>query len=200
MDALSHAIESYVATLASDFTRPLSVAATNMVFKYLRRAYSNGKDREARKKIAYAQCLAGIAFTNAVLGLIHSMSHKIGAQFNIPHGCANAILFPYVIQYNRLAAEDGYAKLASHIGIREECPRRATEELVTEIKKLNKDLSIPQTIRGFGVEEKVFMERLDETSKNAFDDPPTGTNPRVSSVEDIRRIYLCAFEGEEVTF
>lgn len=199
LDALTHAIEAYVSTINDHFTNPLAIEAIQMIFDYLPRAYANGQDKEARTKMHYAQCLAGMAFTNAFLGIVHSMAHKIGAQFDIPHGEANAILLPYVIEYNAKTAADRYAKIARAIGIAEQDDQQALKKLVAAIKDLNHRLGVPLTLAEAGVPEEKFFATLPETSKNALEDPCTGCNPRTPTAEDIQQIYTCAYRGTLVT-
>lgn len=199
MDALTHAIEAYVSTANSIFTDPLALEAIRTICTDLPKAYDNGEDKEARAKMHYAQCLAGMAFTNALLGIVHSMAHKIGAQFHIPHGEANAILLPYVIQYNAKNSLQRYADIAKAIGITESDPVKAVEKLVEFIKDLNRRVGISVTLSETGIDEDKFLAAVDETSLNALTDPCTGTNPRQPVAEEIKQIYLAAYFGKNVT-
>lgn len=195
VDALTHAIEAYVSTNSSHFTNPLALEAIKMVFEYLPKAYQNGQDMVARGKMHYAQCLAGIAFTNAFLGIVHSMAHKIGAQFEIPHGEANGILLPYVIAYNAETASKEYGEIARYIGIAETDDKIATEKLINAIRQLNSQVGIPATLQGVNINGEEFFAKLAETAKNALEDPCTGCNPRTPTVEDIKQIYEKAFNS-----
>lgn len=195
LDALSHAIEAYVSTYSSHFTDPLALEAAKLAFAYLPKAYRNGQDMEARGKMHYAQCLAGIACANALLGIAHSMSAKIGAQFAIPHGEATTILLPHVIAYNAVAAGEAYGEIARHIGIHEADNAKATEKLIAAIRELNSQVGVPASLQSAGVDEKEFFAKLTENAENALQDPCTGTNPRIPSVEDIEIIYKTAFKS-----
>lgn len=198
MDALTHAIEAYVSTANDEFTNPLALEAIRLTSTYLAKAYANGQDKEARAKMHYAQCLAGMAFTNALLGIVHSMAHKIGAQFEIPHGEANAILLPYVIEYNAKEALDRYVDIARAVGILETDKIKAVALLVDSLKEMNKRLGIAISLREANIPEDKFFAVIDETAENALNDPCTGSNPRTPSQEDIRTIYACAFTGQHV--
>ncbi|MDU4959231.1 MAG: iron-containing alcohol dehydrogenase [Sporomusaceae bacterium] len=195
VDALTHAIEAYVSTNSSHFTNPLALEAIKLVFEYLPKAYANGRDMEARGKMHYAQCLAGIAFTNAFLGIVHSMAHKIGAQFSIPHGEANAILLPHVIAYNAKTASKTYGEIARYIGIGDPDDAKATERLIAAVKQLNSQVGIPASLQEAGINEAEFLTKLAETAANALEDPCTGCNPRTPDVSDIEAIYKAAFKG-----
>lgn len=163
MDALTHAIEAYVSTLNSPFTDPLALKAINMVFDYLLDSY-NG-DMDAREQMHYAQCLAGMAFSNALLGIVHSMAHKTGAAFStghIPHGCANSIYLPYVIQYNAKSDTSRYADIARSIGLSGGDEKELVEKLCNKIDEFNAKLSIPRTLKEFGIDEEEFNEKIEK--------------------------------------
>lgn len=200
MDALTHAIEAYVSTLNSPFTDPLAIKAIQMVNEHLINSY-NG-DMEAREQMHYAQCLAGQAFSNALLGIVHSMAHKTGAVFStghITHGCANAMYLPYVIKYNAKNAESRYADIARSIGINgtdAEC----VKALCDKIDDFNKKLSIPKTLKEFGIIEDEFKEKIAEISKNAVADACTSSNPREITPETMEKLFTCIYYGTEVDF
>ena len=201
MDALTHAIEAYVSTLNSPFTNPLALKAIQMVFEYLPASY-NG-DKNAREQMHYAQCLAGMAFTNALLGIVHSMAHKTGAVFSaghIPHGCANAMYLPYVIKYNTKNAEARYADIASSIGLEGNSDAELVEALCNKIDEYNRILNIPKTIKELGINEKEFLEKLPEIAKNAVADACTGSNPRPINPEEMEKLLKCCYYGTEVDF
>ena len=147
-----------------------------------------------------AQCLAGMAFSNALLGIVHSMAHKVGAVFHIPHGCANAIFLPYVIKYNRKACEDRYANIARHIGLKGESERELTDALIDLINKFNKELNIPSSMKEYGIEEDDFKANLKFIAHNAVLDPCTGSNPREIDDETMEKLYTCAYYGSDVDF
>lgn len=198
MDALTHAIEAYTASLRSNFTDPLALKAIEMVNMHLVNSYKG--DMEARGEMHEAQCLAGMAFSNALLGIVHSMAHKVGAVFHIPHGCANAIFLPYVIKYNRKACEDRYANIARHIGLKGECERELTDALIDLINKFNKELNIPSSMKEYGIEEDDFKANLKFIAHNAVLDPCTGSNPREVDDETMEKLYTCAYYGSDVDF
>ncbi len=200
MDALTHAIEAYVSTLNGPFTDPLALKAIHMVFDYLPASFEG--DMAAREQMHYAQCLAGMAFSNALLGIVHSMAHKTGAAFStghIPHGCANAIYLPYVIQYNKKTAADRYAQIARSIGITgsdEEC----VAALCAKIDEYNAKLNIPKTLQEFGIEEAEFLEKVDQIAELAVGDACTGSNPRPITPEEMSKLLKCTYYGTPVTF
>lgn len=198
MDALTHAIEAYTASLRSNFTDPLALKAIEMVNMHLVNSYKG--DMEARGEMHEAQCLAGMAFSNALLGIVHSMAHKVGAVFHIPHGCANAIFLPYVIKYNRKACEDRYAQIARHIGLKGESERELTDALIDLINKFNKELNIPSSMKEYGIDENDFKANLKFIAHNAVLDPCTGSNPREIDDETMEKLYTCAYYGSDVDF
>ena len=211
MDVLTHAIEAYVSTLASDFTDGLSIKAIELVFENLERSYKNGQnDPLAREKMHNASAIAGMAFTNAFLGLNHSMAHKIGGEYNVPHGRANAILLPYVIEYNaskptkfvafpkyeEYVATEKYAKIAKYLGLKCNTFEEGVKNLISSIKKLNKALNIPASFKEYGINEEVFLKNLAALSDRAFEDQCTTANPRLPLVKEIMDIYKKAYYGE----
>lgn len=200
MDALTHAIEAYVSTLHSPFTDPLAIKAIQMVNSDLVPSYN--EDMNAREQMHYAQCLAGQAFSNALLGIVHSMAHKTGAAFStghIPHGCANAIYLPYVIKYNAKNCADRYAEIARSIGIHG-TDRECVIGLCNRIDELNKSMDIPKTLKDFGIIEEEFKEKIAEISANAVADACTGSNPREITPEVMEKLFTCIYYGTEVDF
>ena len=211
LDVLTHAIEAYVSVLASDYTDGLALHAIRLVFKYLKRAYDNGNDREAREKMHNASCIAGMAFTNAFLGINHSLAHKLGSAYHIPHGRANAILLPYVIAYNaqkpkkfatwpkyeKFVADKRYAEIAEMLGL----PCRTTEEgvqsLIKAIVDLERSMNMVKSIKDCGVDEKDFMDNLDDLADEAHSDQCTPANPRYPLVSELKELYIKAYYGEE---
>lgn len=201
MDALTHAFEAYVSILNSPFTDPLALKAIEMVFEYLPKSYKG--DTSAREQMHYAQCLAGMAFSNALLGIVHSMAHKTGAAFStghIPHGCANAIYLPYVIKFNAKNAEKRYADIARYIGLEGTSDKDLVDKLCAKIDKYNADLEIPKTLKEFGIDEKEFLEKVDMIAENAVGDACTGSNPRSITNEEMSKLFKCIYYGEEVNF
>ncbi len=203
MDALTHAIEAYVSTLNSPFTDPLALKAIEMVFTYLPDSY-NG-DMTAREQMHYAQCLAGMAFSNALLGIVHSMAHKTGAAFStghIPHGCANAIYLPYVIQYNAkdATAMKRYADIARAVGLTGATDAELVDALIAKIDAYNVKLNIPKTLKEFGVDEKEFNEKLPKIAELAVGDACTGSNPRAITPAEMEKLLSCTYYGKKVDF
>ncbi len=198
MDAITHAIEAYVATARSHVSDPLAMQAIVMVNEHLINSYKG--DKEARDEMHIAQCLAGMAFSNALLGIVHSMAHKTGAVFHIPHGCANAIYLPYVIQFNRKACESRFATIAKTLGLAGNTDAELTDSLVALIQDMNRKLNIPLTLKEYGVTEEDFNANLDFISKNAILDACTGSNPRPITVEEMKKVFECTYSGKKVDF
>lgn len=198
MDALTHAIEAYVATLHSPFTDPLALQAIEMIDEHLLKSYDGDKD--AREEMHYAQCLAGMAFSNALLGITHSMAHKTGAVFHIPHGCANAIYLPYVIDFNKKAALDRYAKIAKRLGLSGNTDDELVDSLTSLIKGLNKKMSIPCTLKEYGIDEEEFKAKVDLISERAIGDACTGSNPRQINKDEMKKLFECIYYGNKVEF
>ena len=212
LDVLTHAIEAYVSVLASDYTDALALHAIKLVMEYLPRAYQDGTDRVAREKMHNASCMAGMAFTNAFLGLNHSMAHKLGGEYHIPHGRANAILLPYVIAYNgspcptkftswpkydHFVADKRYADIARRLGLPASTTQEGVQSLIKAIRDLMEYCHEPMSIKAAGVPEEVFMAHVDELADKAFSDQCTTANPRLPLVSEIAEIYKKAYYGEE---
>lgn len=202
MDALTHAIEAYVSTANSPFTDPLAIKAIQMVFEYLEKSY-NG-DKEAREQMHYAQCLAGQAFSNALLGIVHSMAHKTGAVFStghIVHGYANAMYLPYVIQYNMKDAEalKRYGQIGKSIGL-EGSDQEITNKLIEKIRELNGKFDIKLNLRDFGIIEEEFKEKIATIAENAVADACTGSNPRSIDPATMEKLFNYVYEGKDIDF
>jgi len=211
MDVLTHAIEAYVSILASDFTDGLAIKAIQLVFEYLPRAYKNGSDALAREKMHNASCIAGMAFTNAFLGINHSLAHKLGGEFHIPHGRANAVLLPYVIEYNAqkptkfvsfpkyetFIADKKYAEIARALGLPASTTEEGVQSLIKAVKDLMKELNMPSTIAECKVDIKKFNSKVAELADKAFEDQCTTANPRLPLVSELEKIYLKAYNGNE---
>ena len=203
MDALTHALEAYVSTLNGPFTDPLALQAIEMVLEYLPASY-NG-NTHAREEMHYAQCLAGMAFSNALLGIVHSMAHKTGAAFStghIPHGCANAIYLPYVIRYNAkdTVAADRYAEIARRMGLEGRSRQALINSLCAKINEFNEKLNIPKTLKEFGINEDEFKEKVDRIAELAVGDACTGSNPREIDPANMAKLLTCTYYGTEVDF
>ena len=206
MDAMTHAIEAYVSTLNCDYTDPLALYAIKMINELLVKSY-NG-DMEARDRMHNAQCLAGMAFSNALLGIVHSMAHKTGAAFSgghIVHGAANAMYLPKVIKYNSKnpTAMKRYADIARFIGLTGDSDEALTDALIARIKELNKELNIASCIKDYEggiIDEKEFLDKLPEVAKLAVGDACTGSNPRESTPPVMEKLLKCCFYDTEVDF
>jgi len=198
MDALTHAIEAYVATLHSPFTDPLALQSIEMIYEFLIKSYEG--DNDAREQMHYSQCLAGMAFSNALLGITHSMAHKTGAVFHIPHGCANAIYLPYIIDFNKKTALDRYAKIAKRLGLSGATDDELVDSLTSSIKELNKKMSIPTTLKEYGIDEVEFNSKVDMIAERAIADACTGSNPRQLSKDEMKKLFESIYYGNKVDF
>ncbi|MEG1994542.1 MAG: iron-containing alcohol dehydrogenase, partial [Oscillospiraceae bacterium] len=177
---------------------PLAMQAITMIKENILNSY-NG-DGKARDNMHIAQCLAGMAFSNALLGIAHSLAHKTGAVFDVPHGCCNAILLPSVIQYNSKAVMDRYADVARIMGLQGNTDKQLVNALVDAIRELNAKLGIKQSYKENGVAEEIFKENADAIAANAVLDPCTGSNPRPIDNETMKKVLACAYYGEDVAF
>ena len=206
MDAMTHAIEAYVSTLNCEYTDPLALHAIEMINGYLIPSY-NG-DMEARDKMHDAQCLAGMAFSNALLGIVHSMAHKTGAAYSgghIVHGCANAMYLPKVIKFNSKEPEAAarYAKIAKFINLPGTTDVELTDALIARLLEMNKALDIPACIKDYEggiIDEKEFMDKLPKVAELAVGDACTGSNPRTITPEVMEQLLKCCYYDEEVNF
>ncbi|AIQ45777.1 butanol dehydrogenase [Paenibacillus sp. FSL R7-0273] len=198
MDAVTHSLEAYVAKPRTIFTDALAIEAAEALKDHLLASYQG--DMSSREKVHYAQAMAGMSFANAVLGNVHSLAHKSGPTFNIPHGLANAIYLPYVIQFNRKAIEERYAKLAARLKLKGDTTKELTDSLIEWVRELNREMGIPGTIKELGITETEFLIHVDVMAANAVKDPCTGTNPRETSVGQMKQLYEAAFYGRNVTF
>ena len=215
MDAMTHAIEAYVSTANCDFTDPLALHAIKMIQNDLVGSY-NG-DMAKRDAMHNAQCLAGMAFSNALLGIVHSMAHKTGAAFadygaHIIHGAANAMYLPKVIKYNSKdpVAAERYAKIAKFINLKGETTEELVDALIAELRSMNDQLNIPQGIKNYGpggvkadesiIDEKEFLEKLPEVAKNAIADACTGSNPRQPNQEEMEKLLKACYYDTEIDF
>ena len=212
LDVLTHATEAFVSTLANDYTDGLALQAVKMVFKYLERSYLNGaSDPEAREKMHNASTLAGMAFANAFLGMNHSMAHKIGGEFHVPHGRANAILLPYTVRYNgtkpqklstwpkynHYCADERYAELAAAIGLKFNTVAEGVEAYAKACGNLAKRVGIAMNFKSQGIDRKAWMEAADKLAYLAYEDQCSPANPRVPLVDDMKKIMIDAYDNEE---
>jgi acetaldehyde dehydrogenase/alcohol dehydrogenase len=212
IDALTHALEAYVSVFASEFTNGYALEAIRLLFKYLPSAYQNGaKDPKAREKVHYAATMAGMAFANAFLGVCHSMAHKLGSTFHVPHGLANALMISHVIRYNATDvpfkqaifpqykypnAKWRYARIADYLNLGGNTEEEKVEKLVDAIEELKRQLDIPMTIKEvLSDDDKAFYEGVEEMADQAFDDQCTGANPRYPLIRDLKELYTLAYRG-----
>ena len=211
IDALVHSIEAYVSCMATNFTNSNALEATKLVFKYLARSYNEGaNDPIAREKMHYAATIAGMAFANAFLGLCHSMAHKLGAMYSIPHGVANALLIRQIIKFNAVdkptkqaifpqykfpCAKTKYGQIADELGLGGKNDDEKVELLIKAVDDLMTEINLPKSIKDFGVKEDEFMANLDVLVERAFDDQCTGANPRYPLMTEIKQIFLDAYHG-----
>ena len=212
IDAVTHALEAYASVMATDYTDGLALQALKVIFKYLPRAYDNGlTDIEAREKMANAATMAGMAFANAFLGVCHSMAHKLGAFHHLPHGVANALMIEEVLRFNasEVPAKMGtfsqydhphtlerYANVATELGLGGKTNEEKLENLIKAVNDLKKRIGIKSSIREYGIDEKNFLDRLDDMVEQAFDDQCTGANPRYPLMSEIKQMYLNAYYGD----
>ena len=212
IDAVTHDLEAYASMMATDYTDGLALRSIKTIFEYLPTAYENGKDVVAREKMANAATMAGMAFANAFLGVCHSMAHKLGAFYHIPHGIANALMIDIVLRFNASKTPtkmgtfpqysyphtlERYAEVADYLGLGGNTSEEKLENLIKAIDELKEKIGIKKTIRDYGVDEQEFLNRLDDLSKQAFDDQCTGANPRYPLIEEIKEMFLEAYYGGE---
>ncbi len=210
MDVLTHAIEAYVSNMASDYTDGLAEKAAELVVKYLKTAYDEGTNKNARERMHNASTIAGMAFTNAFLGINHSLAHKMGAEFHLPHGRINAILLPYVIRYNSskptkfvsfpkyeyFIADEKYYQLAKKLGLKADSKEEGINSLIEKIKEMNSHMNIPKSFKEAGIEEEEFLAKVDMLADRAFEDQCTTANPRLPLVSELKQILLDSYYGK----
>lgn len=212
MDVLTHAIEAYISNMASDYTDGLAEKAVELVVNNLIDAYDDGSNSYAREKMHNASTIAGMAFTNAFLGINHSLAHKLGAEYHIAHGRANAIILPYVIRYNAtkptkfvsfpkyeyFIADEKIRKLAERVGLPASTKEEGIASLVAKVKELNEHLEIPKSLKEYGIDETDFLSKVDMLADRAFEDQCTTANPRVPLVKELKQILLDAYYGTDI--
>lgn len=212
IDAVTHALEAYASMMATEFTDGLAIEALKNIFEYLPRAYDNGpNDPVAREKMANAATMAGMAFANAFLGVCHSMAHKLGAFHHLPHGVANALMIDYVLEFNAAEAPakmgtfsqydhphtlERYAQVADALGVKGRTDEAKLKGLIKKIDELKEYCGIKKTIKDYGVDEKYFLDTLDDMVEQAFDDQCTAANPRYPLMSEIKDMYLRAYYGK----
>ncbi|SFR15640.1 bifunctional acetaldehyde-CoA/alcohol dehydrogenase [Desulfoscipio geothermicus] len=209
LDVLTHALEAYVSVMASDYTDAMSQKATELVFKYLPESYGGQDNYEARSKMHNASCIAGMAFTNAFLGVCHSLAHKLGGEFHIPHGRANAILLPHVIRYNAglpskfaafpqyeyFEAPEKYRQMAAFLGLPAATVEEGVNNLIAAVERLRADVGVPATIAECGVDAAIFKQKVPELAEKAFVDQATTANPRMPLISELADILIRAYDN-----
>ncbi|WP_338969411.1 bifunctional acetaldehyde-CoA/alcohol dehydrogenase [Spiroplasma endosymbiont of Labia minor] len=216
LDALTHCFEAYVSVMSTEYTDGYAVQGAKNILHYLPAAYHNGKeDKEARSKVMNGATFAGMAFANAFLGIVHSLSHKVGGHHGVVHGAANAIILPYVIRYNAACVIEGgkqayfsqyttqnsmekYANMAKELGLKGKNNEELVDSLIEAVQKLTSEVELHPSFKSYGVDEKKFFDSLDKMSEEAFDDQCTGANPRYPLIEDIKEIYTNAYFGKPI--
>lgn len=212
LDVLTHGIEAYVSILASDYTDALALGAIKLVFEYLPRSYKNGaSDPVAREKMHNASCMAGMAFTNAFLGVNHSLAHKLGGEFHVAHGRANAILLPHVIAYNgepspskfttwpkygTFIAPERYTQISKALGLKASTPEEGVKSLVEAVRNLMKEVNVPMSFKEMNIDEKTFLDAVPDLAYKAFEDQCTTANPRLPKVVELEDLYKKAYYGK----
>ena len=212
MDVLTHALEAYVSNMASDYTDALAEKAVELVFKYLEVAYNDGNNKTAREKMHNSSTIAGMAFTNAFLGINHSLAHKLGAEFHLPHGRLNAIILPYVIKYNSskptkfvsfpkyeyFIADKKYYELAKKVGLKANTVEEGINSLIEKVVEMNEHLNIPKSLKDAGIDEQEFLSKVDMLADRAFEDQCTTANPRLPLVSELKQILLDSYYGKRI--
>lgn len=212
-DVLTHALEAYASVLATEYSNPMAKEAVKLVFSHLKESYEGGAQAlEAKERMANASCLAGMAFSNAFLGICHSLAHKLGGHLHLPHGMANALMLPWVMRYNAVDApykmaafaqyikpnaKERYAEIADLLSLGGKNAEEKLQKLVKACEKLRKDVGLPALIKEAGIDEKSFEAVLDTMAEEAFDDQCTGANPRYPQIDDLKALYQIAYWGEE---
>lgn len=212
IDAVTHALEAYASMMATDYTDTLAIQSLKIIREYLPQAYDDGHNMKAREKMADAATMAGMAFANAFLGVCHSMAHKLGAFYDLPHGVANALMIEEVLRFNaeEVPAKMGtfpqydhpktlarYAEIARALNIPGENDAELLQGLISEVNALKKRVGIKDTISDYGISEDLFLSQLDDMTEQAFDDQCTGANPRYPLMKEIKEMYLKAYYGAE---
>ncbi|MBQ4465546.1 MAG: bifunctional acetaldehyde-CoA/alcohol dehydrogenase [Oscillospiraceae bacterium] len=211
IDAMTHALEAYASVMATDYTDGLAIRAMQLIFQYLPTAFNEGGNVQAREKMATASTMAGMAFANAFLGVCHSMAHKLGAYHHLPHGVANALLITEVMRFNADPKPrkmgtfsqyqyphtlERYCECARACGVTGKDDNEVFENFIAKLEELKDVIGIKKTIKDYGVDEKDFLDRLDQMCEDAFDDQCTGANPRYPLISEIKEMYLKAYYGE----
>jgi len=199
-DALTHAMEAYVAPVGNDFSDAIAIKPIKLIFKYLRRSYGNPEDNEAKTKMHIAATMAGMAFSNSEVGVVHALGHVTGGVLKVPHGRAMAIILPYSVEYNAEAAKQKYAEIAKAVGIKAETDDEAVEKLVEALRKLQRELEEPASLREAGISREEFEKKLDDLASKAMKSVVLRGNPRPLTLEEARKLFIYIYEGKKIDF
>jgi alcohol dehydrogenase class IV len=200
LDALTHAIEAYVNTLGNDFSDALAIKAIQLVFEYLRRSYGNPADNEAKSKMHIAATLAGMAFSNSDVAIVHALGHVAGGVLKVPHARAMGIILPYSIEYNAKAAMKKYSEIATAIGIEAKTDKEAVEKLVKTLRQLQRELEEPGSLKEAGIPREEFEKKLGDLASKAMKSVVLRGNPRTLNLEEARRLYTYIYDGKRIDF
>jgi alcohol dehydrogenase class IV len=200
LDALTHAIEGYASSWGNDFSDGLCLKAAELVFRYLPQAYADGDDSEAREKMANAATLAGLGFGNSMAGLAHSMAHSLGGVFHTPHGRAVGLFLPYTIEYAARENPQRYSEISRYLGLPSGSEPEGASSLVGALRSLLERLEHPGSLKAAGIEHDSLRERMEKLVDNAANEATTVVHPRIASMDELERLFLCAHEGREVDF
>ncbi len=200
MDALTHALEGYASTWSNDFSDGLCLKATELIFRYLPRAYGDGSDEEAREKMANAATLAGLGFGNSMAGLAHSMGHALGGVFHTPHGRAVGLFLPYTIEYAAREKPGRYAQIARYLSLPAQTETEGAKSLVRAIRELLERLEQPMSLREAGIEREALKQRMDKLIENAENEATTVVHPRIPTTEELEGLFTYTYEGQEIDF
>jgi hypothetical protein len=199
-DALTHAVEAYVAPVGNDFSDALAIKAIQLVFKYLRRSYGNPEDTEAKTKMHMAATMAGMAFSNSEVGIVHALGHVAGGVLKVPHARAMTIILPYSVEYNAKAATQKYAEIAKAVGIEAKTDNEAVEKLVKALRQLQRELEEPGSLKEAGIPREEFEKKLDGLASNAIKSVVLRGNPRPLNLEEARKLYTYIYNGRKIDF
>jgi hypothetical protein len=200
LDALTHAVEAYVNTGGNDFSDALAIKAIQLVFRYLRRSYGNPEDNEAKAKMHIAATIAGMAFSNSDVAIVHAMGHAAGGVLKVPHGRVMAIILPYSVEYNAKAAMQKYAEISKAVGIEARTDNEAVEKLVKTFRQLQRELEEPGSLKEAGIPREEFDKKLDDLANKAIKSVVLRGNPRALSLEEARKLYTYIYDGKKIDF
>jgi alcohol dehydrogenase class IV len=197
-DALTHAVEAYVATVGNDFSDALAIKTIQLVFKYLRRSYGNLEDIEAKTKMHMAATMGGMAFSNSDVAIVHALGHVTGGVLHVPHGRAMAIILPYSVEYNAKVAMQKYAEIAKAVGIEAKTDNKALEKFVEALRQLQRELEEPASLKEAGIPQEEFEKKLDDLASKVIKSVVLRANPRPLNLEEARKLFTYIYEGKKV--